>query len=318
MNKTAISLVFALVAMPVMANTAEESRFSGEIALITGLISTNSNLSTQSDDTINGLDSKGDSTVHGIILPLGKLTYALNDDHSQRLYIGTSREDIAVGTLAFELGYQFDLESGTTVDVSFLPTVMSGEVWSNPYLEGQARSETDQTGNAYRLQLTNINQSAISLDLAYATQNIENDAVPYETLKRDSKAYYIKVQYLKMFDRTSGFAPSLRYIDHSADGKAESFTAYEAEFSYFFSTGSHGVALTGSYSHRPYQAVNQVFAEKREDNVFDVFATYEYSNIENWKNWGVTALAGYTLNHSNIDFYSSNELLLLAGLIYKF
>ena len=61
----------------------------------------------------------------------------------KQVYIGTAREDIAVGDIAvgdiavgdfaFEIGYKQELESGMVIEASFLPTVVSGQTWSDPY-----------------------------------------------------------------------------------------------------------------------------------------------------------------------------------------
>lgn len=105
-----------------------------------------------------------------------------------------------MGDLAFEIGYQFDMQNGTQIDIAYLPTVLSGEVWQNPYLEGR-RKETDIEGHAYRLQFNNIWGSGFSLDMAYATTEIEHERVEYAELLRDSEMYYIKGSYTQFLPR---------------------------------------------------------------------------------------------------------------------
>lgn len=43
-----------------------------------------------------------------------------------------------------------------SVDAAFLPTIMANETWEDPFLTGSRREVTDETGNAYHLQLIDI------------------------------------------------------------------------------------------------------------------------------------------------------------------
>ncbi len=194
MTKKSILSIAILSSLTTSAFAFDSSRLSGEIILATGYMSTNSNLSTESDAVINDL-SKGSHNDEFIVMPLGSLSYELTPDRSQRVYLGTSRDDLAVGDLAFEIGYQFDMKNGTQIDLAYLPTVMSGEVWANPYQTGSARSKTDIDGNAYRVKLNSIMGTRFSLDMAYATTEVDNERIDATTngdMLRDSDKYYVK------------------------------------------------------------------------------------------------------------------------------
>ena len=185
-----------------------------------GATSSTSNFNTEGGATINSLENKVQSESQSLIAPLGNIAYTFGKQLRQQIYFGTSREDIAVGTLAMELGYKHELSSGTVVDVSFLPTVISGETWQNPYQLNTARRETDITGNAYRLKLESISGSNFSLDLAYATADVEDDLNAGTDLARDAESYYAKGGYRFTVAPTSFLIPSVIYIQHDADGSA--------------------------------------------------------------------------------------------------
>ncbi|MEZ9134207.1 DUF2860 family protein, partial [Vibrio breoganii] len=123
--------------------------------------------------------------------------------------------------VVLEVGYKYQLESGMTIDASLLPTIMSGETWADPYNTTSARTKTDETGNAFRLKLSSIAGSAFSLDMAYATKDVEEDQVE-EALKRDANTLYLKGQYRLPLSRTMMLIPSVIYQTRDADGKAES------------------------------------------------------------------------------------------------
>ncbi|HAS6236938.1 TPA: DUF2860 domain-containing protein [Vibrio vulnificus] len=317
MNKTVLS-VFALLPISIAsANAFETSRFSGEFSLNSGFSSTNSNLITQGSEQINHL-GKGETSDNIFVAPLGSLYYALTEQKNQRVYLGTSRDDLAVGTLAFELGYQYDYQNGTKLDIAYLPTVLADEVWANPYLTGQKRETTDRQGNAYRLKLSNLWNSGVSLDMAYATAEIDNESIGYAELQRDSDSYFIKGQYRTMLNRNAGYITAFSYTHHDAAGDAASFNSYKAELSYFYLESNYRLSLTGSYELKEYSAENPIFAQTRSDDVYRLFLGYEYDSIPSWDNWSIISFVGTTINDSNINFYKSDSLLMSVGVNYKF
>ncbi|MGF1724643.1 DUF2860 family protein [Photobacterium nomapromontoriensis] len=316
-----ITLLGSLITSSAVAGVGifDASRFSGELFLNTGFATSDSNLSTKQSAMVQQLDESSNTKYTYLIAPFGNINYAINSKNTQRFYLGTSRDDIAVGTLAFELGYQHDFTSGTTLDISYLPTIMSGEVWKNPYLIGSPRSKTDQEGNAFRIKLANIMRSGVTIDTAYTVSDIDDERITDSTLHRGGDSFYLRGKYLNMLNRGSGLIYSLGYTNRSADGKAASFSAYEAEITYFIKSGRHSTAITSSYIYRHYDAINPVFKQEQSDDELSLFIAYEYENFAGWgKQWAVTTLASYGLNRSNIDFYNSNEALLLVGLRYSF
>ncbi|MBY5945130.1 DUF2860 domain-containing protein [Photobacterium rosenbergii] len=308
----------ALTGFSTMTFANETSRLSGEIIVTSGYISTNSNLSTDGNARLNDLNSKGSHTDDFIVAPLGSLTYRLGDDNNQRVYLGTSRDDLAVGDLAFEVGYQYDFANGTQLDAAFLPTVVSGEVWANPYQTGSNRQKTDIEGHAFRVKLNNINNSGMSLDMAYATAEVDDEQVTEQALRRDHDTYYIKGSHTTMFSNRSGLVSSVSYTHRDAKGKAETFDQYKAEVTYFTSVDAHSLALTGGYAYRDYEGNNPIFNKERTDNRYKVFLAYEYADFAGWENWSLVSLAGANFNTSNIDFYESEEYLMTVGMSYQF
>ncbi|MEZ9700398.1 DUF2860 family protein [Vibrio sp. 10N.261.46.E12] len=280
-------------------------------------MSTNSNLSTQGDAYLSSIEKSGSHSDDFFAMPLGSLAYDLGVERNQRVYLGTSRDDLAVGDLAFEIGYQYDMRNGTQIDVAYLPTVLSGEVWENPYLEGY-RSETDVNGHAYRLKLKSILNSGFSLDMAFATLEVDNEGIEEKELYRDSDKYYLKGSYMAYFGSNQGLISSLGYQHNDAGGKAETFDQYEIEFTYFVNHNAHTLALTSSYSYVDYDGSNPIYGKTRTDNQHSFFAAYEYANIAGFKNWSVVSFAGVDYNDSNISFYKSEDYVASIGASYKF
>ncbi|MBA5764140.1 DUF2860 domain-containing protein [Vibrio sp. 404] len=329
MNVKYSLIALALISGSASAQLAETAGFAGEVSLSTGFYSVESNLNTDDDNKDLNVTSSGapnEAVTGGLLLPLGNLTYTFGSDLNQQFYAGTSREDIATGTLAFEMGYKYKLASGMIIDASILPTIMSGEVWADPY-QATNRQTTDEDGNAYRLKLENIAGSKFSVDMAYATKDVENDRAGFEgtnnpaernVLRRDADTIFFKTDYKYMVDQTTMLKPRLSYISSDADGDANSFTGYGVELSYFKFLNRHQFALTAGFNTRDYDAVNPAFDQTREDDEMSLFAAYEYANFMDWQDWSFISFAGFGSTDSNIDFYDKTEYMMSVGMSYKF
>ncbi|MCG9641902.1 DUF2860 domain-containing protein [Vibrio sp. Isolate34] len=310
-------LALSVAASPAFPKLADQQGFSGEISINTGVASSTSNFNTDADSNLSSKYQKASSESSFLVAPLGSVAYTFGEKLNHQVYTGTARDDVATGTVVLEVGYKYQLESGMVIDASLLPTIMSGETWADPYNTTSARTKTDETGNAFRLKLSNIAGSAFSLDMAYATKDVEDDRVE-EALKRDADTFYLKGQYRVPLNRTMMLVPSLIYQSSSADGKAASYEQFGGEVSLFGGMGRHQYALTAGYNQRSYDASSMTFQKKRSDDNINLFAAYEYDQFMEWENWSFVALAGYGTSESNITFYDESQYIASVGLNYKF
>ncbi|MEZ8303821.1 DUF2860 domain-containing protein [Vibrio splendidus] len=311
-------LALSVAASPAFAKLADQQGFSGEISINTGVTSSTSNFNTDADSNLSSKDQKASSESSFLVAPLGSVAYTFGEKLNHQVYTGTARDDVATGTVVLEVGYKYQLESGMTIDASLLPTIMSGETWANPYAEGVARSKTDETGNAFRLKLSSIAGSAFSLDMAYATKDVDNDEIQEQELKRDANTLYLKGQYRVPLSRTMMLIPSIIYQTRDADGNAESYDQFGGEVSLFGGMGRHQYALTAGYNQRSYDANNSIYDKTRSDDNINLFAAYEYDRFMDWANWSFVSLAGYGTSDSNITFYDESQYIVSVGLNYKF
>ena len=166
-------LALSIAASPAFAKLADEQGISGEISINAGVTSSTSNFDADGDSNISSLDQKASSESSFLVAPLGSIAYTFGERLNHQVYTGTARDDIATGTVVLEVGYKYQLQSGMVIDASILPTIMSGETWANPYDTGVSRTKTDEKGNAFRLKLSSIAGSPFSLDMAYATKDVE-------------------------------------------------------------------------------------------------------------------------------------------------
>ncbi|MCF4176075.1 DUF2860 domain-containing protein [Vibrio sp. McD22-P3] len=321
-----LAVSLGLVSQVAVAKLGESNGFSGEIALNAAYASKTSNL-TNTDDEFRNYTGSQQEDSGALVLPLGSLQYTFGAQSNHQLFLGTSRADIAVGTVALEAGYKYLFRDKTRVSVSFLPTILEGEVWQDPYTT-DTRNTTKEKGNAYRLQLDNIAGSLFSLDLAYGKRELDEErsgtGVPAlspqeaQLLSRNADILYGKFKMMLPVSQQVLLYPALIYTQQDADGNAMKHNTYGAELSSFMSFGNHKLALTLGYSKRDYDAANPIYDKTRGDDEWKAFLAYEYPGIFYSDNLSLVAFAGATNSDSNIDFYDEKDWITAVGLNWKF
>lgn len=318
-NLLVLSLLTASITTPAMAKKlADEAGFGGEISFNTGYRAKSTNFNTDVDNTITSLDHDPEQDSGLLVFPLGKIAYTFGQDLDKQFHLGTAREDLGAGTLALEIGYKQRLKSGTVVNVSFLPSIMSDQTWVSPYELNTQRAKTDTSSYAYRLQLNKIGGSNFSLATAYGKRELDQDFAPDE-LKREANSGYIKASYRQFLSRSSFIVPSITYITNDAEGAAESFDSYKASLSYVKLLGRHQFSLSLGYTQRDFDTGSALFDHTvRADKAVRLFAAYKYKQFMNWQDWSLVALVGHNDSDSNISFYDSSNEIVSLGLNYQF
>ncbi|MDN3628284.1 DUF2860 family protein [Vibrio lentus] len=317
----------AFASMPAYSGLAPSEGFSGNFSVLAGFYSDSSNLSTEQDSNQASLTMEGDSENQGLLGFLGTVQYTFGESLTHQVYAGTTREDIATGTIAFEIGYRHQLSGGTILDVSVLPTLISGKAWADPYAVGVNRNETDVKGNVGRLQLTNIGGTAFRTDFAIGQSDVDDELsgtsfLPPEKialLDRERTYVYAKAGYPFILPNQAGvFVPSMVYFNSDAEGGALSFDSYGIELNYAKRIGRHGFVVTLDASDRQYDEANPIYGKAREENEYGAFLAYEFGGLMGYEDWSFITLLGLRTIDSNIDFYNSEQVLASVGVDYKF
>ena len=324
MRKRHIGLLLCLFSSTTWAQLAEHGGLSGELSVLSGYSKTQSQLNTSTNQTISSFNQSAPSDNNSFVAPLGNLKYTFGRGLEKQVYIGTSRADVAVGTLAAEIGYKEAFQDGMEIDVSYLPTLLNGEVWQDPFVTGAKRHKTKVNGNAFRLKVNKLFGSVFSLDTAYYQREIRNEHSGEDLglsldqqrlLGRDSSAIYIKSSAALQFPTMAFVSPSLIFIDNTADGDAMSFRSYGGELSIFQFLPQQRIGLTLGYHQRDYASNHPIFDTKRSDEQLKLFLAYEYSMTPYWS---IVSLAGYNATDSNIEFYDEDNYLVTLGVNFKF
>ncbi|MCC4782370.1 DUF2860 domain-containing protein [Vibrio lentus] len=297
--KHIISLFLAtmMLASPSYAALAPSEGFSGNMTFLTGFTANSSNLDVGQSNHQSQTDlmSSGATEANGMVAILGSMQYTFGALNHKQIFLGTSRDDIITGTLAFEVGYRQQLESGMVIDFSILPTLISGEVWDDPYAVDSKREETDLTGNVVRMQLSKMMGTNFNIDMAFGESDVKKENTGLKGLDltdeeralmtREREYFYLKSGYQYFLKDGSGIlTPSINVFSSNSEGNALSFLSVGAEVNLAKRFGNHGLAFTINAAKRDYDKENPIFNKTREDKDFGAFIAYEYANIFDAKN----------------------------------
>ncbi|PMH01262.1 DUF2860 family protein [Vibrio lentus] len=331
--KHIISLFLAtmMLASPSYAALAPSEGFSGNMTFLTGFTANSSNLDVGQSNHQSQTDlmSSGATEANGMVAILGSMQYTFGALNHKQIFLGTSRDDIITGTLAFEVGYRQQLESGMVIDFSILPTLISGEVWDDPYAVDSKREETDLTGNVVRMQLSKMMGTNFNIDMAFGESDVKKENTGLKGLDltgeeralmtREREYFYLKSGYQYFLKDGSGIlTPSINVFSSNSEGNALSFLSVGAEVNLAKRFGNHGLAFTINAAKRDYDKENPIFNKTREDKDFGAFIAYEYANIFDAKNWSLVSLLGAKTTTSNIEYYQSSQYVVSVGVDYKF
>ncbi|CAK1697451.1 DUF2860 domain-containing protein [Vibrio crassostreae] len=320
-------VISAFASMPAYSGLAPNEGFSGNFSVLAGFYSDSSNLSTEQDSNQATNTEEGNSEKQGLLGFLGTVQYTFGESLTHQVYAGTTREDIATGTIAFEIGYRHQLLGGTILDFSVLPTLISGKAWSDPYAVGVNRNETDVKGNVGRLQLTNIGGTAFQTDFAIGESDVDDELSGTQSLSaqdaalldRERTYVYAKAGYRFILPNQTGLlVPSMVYFHADAEGDALSFDSYGIELNYAKRISRHGFVVTLDASDRQYDEANPIYGKTREENEYGAFLAYEFGGLMGYEDWSFITLLGLRSIDSNIDFYNSEQVLASVGVDYKF
>ncbi|WED23026.1 DUF2860 domain-containing protein [Vibrio sp. JC009] len=321
---------FALFAAIVVSSSAnanpEEGRFdqqgfSGDLSLMTGYFSSKNNLDTETKVKSGELNSEATSESKFAAAPFGKVAFTYG---SQQVFMGMTHDNIVEGVFALEFGYAFELRNHSALAFSYFPTISKGEVWENPYLVNTARTKTDLSGNAYRIQYERIAGLPINTDFTYYDKEVENElsgsssTINTQSLRRDGTGYQIAMSSGLPISQSFLLMPKVSYHIFDADGRAMAFEQYDVDLQTMYRVGSQAISLAVSYSNANFDAENPLFNIKREDTKHGVSLNYKYRDLFGWHNCDFSIMAAYNDSDSNIDFYDQNKILFGLGLNYKF
>ena len=309
--------------------------FSGYLQPMVG-VGYSKSLSEVSDknERIDSLDQGARSETDFVPMLLWAMGYTL-DNAATRFYAGTPEQNILEGTFFLELGIQQKLSNGTVLSAAYIPDIpgLDDEVWTDPFLLGANRSETDRDAQAFRIGAESIFGSPFTLRYGFGTEDIDDDqagvylsqqpgatltAQDLQSLKRSGDYHQIEMRYDLPIGEMTALQPGLAYTRGDADGDANSFDRFRAQVSLTRSMGRLFFFSTLSLSRAAYDLRHPVFDETRKDWAYGALVGAGYTAPFGWENFMANCYTGFNRKDSNIGFYDATGAFFGIGLTWMF
>ena len=311
-----------------------ESGFSVYIEMLGAYISTNSQLSTDSDNKkTDSLDTSGKRVNNFRPLPLGLIRYTFADLRTQ-LFMGVLPENVAQGQFMVEAGARHILSNGTGLRASVIPlTPIAQKTWKDPFVVGQNRKRTDIDSYGFKLAAETIMGSGLTVKYGWVRQNIDNEKSgafllsqpnsfltpgDLNDLDRDANVHRLTTQYSFPVARRMRLMPILRYTRGDAQGDANSFHSLTPELSFIYFGNQLQASVNVSAKGEWYDSRHPVFDKKRREFAPGLFAILGYKNPFWFKNFRIDWFNAFFKANSNIDFFESSNFITALGVGYSF
>ena len=305
----AMSVVMSLISSDTLAARQGLSGSVGAVAIYNEI---QSNLNTGDDNRLSSLNHEGNRVVTSNLIPLGQVRYQIND---HQIFVGQNEDTFVRGVLALEIGYTNQWNSASSLTVAVAPTLVTGEVWANPYLLNNAREKTDIKGNVYRLK---FEHHYMSLNLAYYDREVGREMTPNSLLNRDGNGYFSNISFPIPFSADVFIEPILFYQIDSAQGKANAFDKLGVGLSATLFVHPYTFVIDSRLSTSEYDAKHPIFEKIREEDRFHLSLSFEEVNILGFDQVSFVSQLAYEQSQSNIAFYNQQEFTILLGGLYRF
>jgi len=311
-----------------------ESGFSGYIEILGAYISTNSQLTTDSDNRkTDSLNESGERVGKVRPFPLGLIRYTFAEKRTQ-LFLGVLPENVAQGQFQVEAGARHVLTNGTGLRASIIPlTPIAQETWEDPFVVGQNRQRTDINSYGVKLAVENILGSGLTLKYGWARQTLDDEksgtfllSQPDSTLSpddlddldRDAHFHRISAEYSFQIAPRMRLVPLLRYTRGDAEGNANSFHALTPQLSFLYFGKQLQASFNAAVQAEWYDRTHPVFNKTRRDIGPGLFAILGYKDPLGFKNFRIDWFNAFFKSYSNINFYESSNFITALGVGYSF
>ncbi|GLS84052.1 DUF2860 family protein [Paraferrimonas haliotis] len=308
---------------------AQEPGWQFTVNVNAGVGQSQSQFNPEDDNAITeDLENSGQQVTKFIGFPLLRAAYTQEDMKTQ-WFLGNSLDNVSRGEFQLEAGVTHDFATGTRATVALFPDLpFFGKTWSDPYLVGKPRTETEQKNWGGRIALDYIWGSPVSVKYGYANNEVKleqsGSALPLteqqrDMLNRDGDFHRVEVEGFLPLAKGLFFQPSVIYTLADNKGEAMAYDEWGGRLALTYSKNKHRITTNVSYSSREYNGDNPIFENKRqEDEKLGLFALYLYSKPFGWEKASISVIAAWSQTDSNIEFYKSDVLAGAVGLAYRF
>jgi hypothetical protein len=341
MKKTAMAAIISAMAMPAIAldPMPEEAGFGGFVNLGVGAGSIESNFLARvpgvdvdlSSDTINGLGSPDDESI---VLPA--INYNLGwtfADKKTRVFLGSEVENFLRFESSTMLAVRHDFDNIGNMQLSLLASSVPGvEVWADPYLQGENRSNTEFSSTGGRFTWNKIFGSNFEIKASTRKIDIDNEnsgaelvstgvitAAESKLLDREGDVAHFEVGYTAKFEGgTHLLRPAVAYIDRDLDGDAMSQDGVQLLLQYAYNNSDIKWVNSVTYLKLDGDKVNPIFNKKNDEDAYGIISKMFFPGAFGLENWTPNVGVVWADADADIDFNSSKGWMVNAGMFYEF
>ncbi len=300
-----------------------------KLYLSVGYRSDQSQFNTNSDNEITeDLDNGGESTDGVGLLPLARVDYTLSNLKTQ-FFLGQGGENIVRGQLQYELGFRHLIGQREALELAYSPRLPGfKKTWSDPYVTGVAREETDESAHSFRMRWRNVRESPLTLRFGYASNSVDDEESGIflglsenqrEKLDRNGDYFRLTGEYDIYKQGTTTVTPLASYTRGQTEGAAMGYNGIrvglEAKRVFY---KRHFASLFIDFEYRKHLDSNPVFDKTQIDQDIGLTATYAYVAPFGWEHARILALAKFDRTSSNIGFFEAKSRGVAIGLGYEF
>jgi hypothetical protein len=278
---------------------------------------------------IDSIFASPQSQTAPALLVGAELNYTFASTRTQ-LFVGNRLEDILRLDLAVGLGARQELPDGSIVAASVLTTPTDLKVWSDPYVEGEDRSETKVDFPGIRLRWGRMFNTG--LELTATTRRYRHDSensgdwligqgrlTPEQQplLNRDGDILTLQALY-RIDSAQHRFEPAIRYYDDDHDGAALAKKGYSLQLTYLFRSPKVVIDTNVIYGQREADVTHPIYGEVLETDRWGA-AVSAFIPIKAFASSRLSIFITGEIfqENANIDFYDARVSSLSAGFVWR-
>ena len=279
------------------------------------------------DDTISSIfqSPESDDSVHPIFGVELKYTLA----NRNQIFLGSSLEDRLTMDFANQLGWRKQTDTRGSFQVSYLLPEPAIEIWEDPYLVGERRSEVDRDSDGIRFEwdsvmgssfgfLVQVRELDIDPELSGTDPEIGCDTDCQSLLDRNGDQFVARFWYRYILSPNHILEPQFRIRTEDRDGDAISRDAWAAQLSYAYLQPPFTFVGNVIYGQSEYDKPNPLYGRRQDADTFGIDATLLYTLPTESQRWQLTGSIFWGESDSDIRFHDNELSQFVLGVIYNF
>lgn len=335
----AVVLVIAVACHSALAadTIPENSGFGGFVLVAPGVFDVSSNLiyggAPLLDDVANtriaSIFDSPSSQSAAALLTAGEVNYTFSSTRTQ-VFLGNRLEDLLRLDVSFGIGVRQELPDKSILALSALVTPTDLKVWSDPYVEGEDRVETDLDQPGVRFRWGRMFKTGLEFSAQYRRYEYDQersgewlidqtrlDLADQPLLNRDGDIWRAQVLYRIQSGKHHVFEPTLRYTNWDLDGDAMAHAGPTVQLTYLYLTRKLVLDLNVLYHTDEADTVHPVYDQVLEADRY-AFGLTAFYDLFKAKRWRALASIDYVREDTNIPFFDSKANALYVGAIWRY